>query len=676
MFWDAVTGGFNAELTTNIGSGTPGGIKLTMYLQGSNDELRVQMWDYQIAVPTWKTIGKIEGTNQAVTQVIPLDAFIGYVGIGANKGDIRIRLYNDNGTVDTALTAANIYIDQMFVEFSPSAASTLDRIYFDSNASNTNTVPGHDGIPGNPVSTMAAVNTLLAATGLNRIEVAPASTATLAAAQSNQVFSGENWVLELGSQNIAGSAFIGADVSGIAGGTGTRQTFRKCHMNAVTHIKGTHVHESGVADVQTAGEAGEYHFDRCHSSIAGLDTWTFNFGTAIGTTNLNWRNGSGGIQLEAMGDTGIDTASIEGRGQIIEGTCTGGIVAVRGAFTTSGITNLTLSDNARIDTLQIKSEADTALADYDGPTHAEIIARTLLADDYFDPATNQVIVGQIGNNVITAASIAAGALDNKGNWNVGKAGYALTITPPTAVQIRQEMDANSVDLNALLAGQVTINNNIGLIPTTPMRGTDGANTVIPDPAGTAPTLVEIVDGLLDEALSGHNLGGSVAKAIRQTKEGTVSVESSVNDLAATTTSFITSLTETTDDHYEDVSLVFTNGALIGQSRPILGYDGTTKTITLDEPLTEAPVDGAAFIIKTDHVHPLSEIVAGVLAGGDIDGFVLEKALKIILAAAGGKASGFPTNAIAIRAADDSKDRINATVDEFGNRSAVTLNGDG
>jgi len=52
---------------------------------------------------------------------------------------------------------------------------------------------------------------------------------------------------------------------------------------------------------------------------------------------------------------------------------------------------------------------------------------------------------------------------------------------PTAVQIRQEMDTNSADLNTLVAGQTTINNNvlsnstdISAIPTTPMRGTDNS----------------------------------------------------------------------------------------------------------------------------------------------------------------------------------------------------------
>lgn len=393
MYWDAVTGGFENELTTNIGSGIPSGIKISGYLQGSNDTLRVQQWDYQAGTPAWKTIGTWKGFNPIVDQVLPLDAFIGYVGIGANKGDIRIRLYNDNGGTDTALTGANIYIDQVFVEFNSGAASVLDRIYLDTNASNTNTVPGQDGIPGNPVSTMGAVNTLLTSTGLKRIEVAPVSSVILTATQSNQVFSGENWLLALGSQNIAGSHFTGAHVSGIASGTGTEQTFEKCHMDTSSHIKETHFLECGMAGTQTVVEAGEYHYDRCHSSIAGTGTWIFDFGAAIGNTNLSWRNGSGGIQLESMGDTGTDAASIEGRGQVVEGTCTGGTVAIRGPFTTTGITNLTLSDNARLDTLQINAECDSALADYDGPTNAEMIARTLLAADYFDFTTDDVTVG-------------------------------------------------------------------------------------------------------------------------------------------------------------------------------------------------------------------------------------------------------------------------------------------
>lgn len=128
------------------------------------------------------------------------------------------------------------------------------------------------------------------------------------------------------------------------------------------------------------------------------------------------------------------------------------------------------------------------------------------------------------------------------------------------------------------------------------------------PASNAET---IPSDVWDEALSMHNIAGSTGKALRQIKEGTVSAESQINDAAATTTSFVTDLTEVADDFYMDTSIVFINSGLAGQSRSILGYNGTTKTLTLDEPLTSPPPDGAGFIIKTDHVHPITQIVDGV-----------------------------------------------------------------
>ena len=67
---------------------------------------------------------------------------------------------------------------------------------------------------------------------------------------------------------------------------------------------------------------------------------------------------------------------------------------------------------------------------------------------------------------------------------------------------------------------------------------------------------------------------------------------------------------------------------------------------------------------------------GHLAGDDsdegaIDGYDLEEAMRIVLAALAGKVSGAGTTSIAIRDMADTKDRITATVDENGNRTAVT-----
>ena len=49
-----------------------------------------------------------------------------------------------------------------------------------------------------------------------------------------------------------------------------------------------------------------------------------------------------------------------------------------------------VDDLQDISTAQVNTECDTALTDYDGPTNAEMNARTLLAANYFDPAVDAV----------------------------------------------------------------------------------------------------------------------------------------------------------------------------------------------------------------------------------------------------------------------------------------------
>lgn len=78
-------------------------------------------------------------------------------------------------------------------------------------------------------------------------------------------------------------------------------------------------------------------------------------------------------------------------------------------------------------------------------------------------------------------------------------------------------------------------------------------------------------------------------------------QSTVNDASASTTAFITSLTNSTDDFYKNAVLTFTSGDLDGQSRRVSDYNGSTKTITLDPALTSAPVNGDAFTIVAQNV---------------------------------------------------------------------------
>lgn len=66
------------------------------------------------------------------------------------------------------------------------------------------------------------------------------------------------------------------------------------------------------------------------------------------------------------------------------------------------------------------------------------------------------------------------------------------------------------------------------------------------------------------------------------------------------------------------------------------------------------------------------VAAAVLAAGDIDGYSLEEAQKLQLAALCGVLAGAGGTTVTIEAADGSKTRITATVDSSGNRSSLTL----
>jgi hypothetical protein len=61
-----------------------------------------------------------------------------------------------------------------------------------------------------------------------------------------------------------------------------------------------------------------------------------------------------------------------------------------------------------------------------------------------------------------------------------------------------------------------------------------------------------------------------------------------------------------------------------------------------------------------------------LIPGTIDGKTFSELVTLVAAVLLGKASGLATTTAVYRAADDSKDRVTATVDSNGNRSAVTL----
>lgn len=101
-------------------------------------------------------------------------------------------------------------------------------------------------------------------------------------------------------------------------------------------------------------------------------------------------------------------------------------------------------------------------------------------------------------------------------------------------------------------------------------------------------------------------------------------------------------------------------------------------------ITAASIASGAFngkgdwLLSSGYTAPptAAAIATAVLAAGDVDGYSLEATLKLCLAALAGKLSGAAGTTVTIRAADDSKARITATVDSDGNRTAITLDATG
>lgn len=348
----------------NIGSGSATEIKMTGYLQGNNDDLEVHGFDWRSS--TWKRIGTLEGKASSSNAIHSYDLLVDMVGSGENEGIVRVRFQDGAFT----LSGATLAIDQILVEFTMGAEGYLNgAVWLDTNASNVNTVRGVDGTATNPVSTIAAVNTLLASTNLSRVEVAPNSSFTLAATQANQKFVGNNWTLALGGQSVSGSFIQGANVSGI--GTGASEVhWDHCHFGNVT-LPPSDCESCVLEGTFTLGSAGDFFLEDCKSGVAGISTPVLDFGAGLNASNLSMRGYFGGIEIQNMGaGSGSYNMSLEGKGQlIINANCSAtSTIAIRGEFDrTNNATGITLSEDARLTKSEIASDvADEVIT---GATH-------------------------------------------------------------------------------------------------------------------------------------------------------------------------------------------------------------------------------------------------------------------------------------------------------------------
>jgi len=254
-------------------------------------------------------------------------------------------------------------------------------------------------------------------------------------------------------------------------------------------------------------------------------------------------------------------------------------------------TDIQLVDTVTTYTGNTPQTADHTAGIADVPTVAEFNARTLVAASYFDPAADTVAtvttltnLPAITANWLTAAGIAASAMDNKGNWNIGKTGYALTTADWNvgktgySLTATTGLGAQTANITGNLSGSVgSVTGSVGSnLELGPAEVNAECDTAISDAALATATNLATVDTNVD------NLNLGIIYGV--TEAGTLSTTVATTDLAGYA-----------DDELIGGVIVFTGGDANGQRSAIEDYASTNGTVTYAA-ITTLPAAGDPFKI--------------------------------------------------------------------------------
>jgi hypothetical protein len=288
------------------------------------------------------------------------------------------------------------------------------------------------------------------------------------------------------------------------------------------------------------------------SGAAGLDTEvSIDGGTFTDATN------------EA---TEIATASGMYKVQLTAAEMNGDVIAVITKTTTTGAKtapNVIYTSARQIDDLAYPAVSGRSLS-VDTNGRVDLGAWLGSTPNALAAGRVDVTVGAMQNNVLTASAIAADAI--------------------TAAKIAD----GAIDAATFAAGAI----NATAIADAAITAAKFAAGAIDANALASSAVAEI----WNEAASGYTTDGTFGNILRLHDLGVLGTKGAVNDASATTTSFVTNLTETTNGFYNGHFLVFTSGTLRGQARRIRSYNGATKAVSFDRPLTAAPSNGVTFLI--------------------------------------------------------------------------------
>jgi hypothetical protein len=475
------------------------------------------------------------------------------------------------------------------------------------------------GVVNNPVDNLIDARIIADAVGLKAFNILSGSEITLDQEYDGFIFEGIGYTVDLNGQSVSGTHFSRALLSGNDSGSNALATrYEMCGIGTMSLGLSIFNRCALQADL-TLVEAGVYLLDHCLSAVAGTGSPSMDFGDS-GPKQVNMRHYSGGIEVKNMGHVTVHKMSLEGNGQLkINANCTEAIaadqIAIRGNFKVtdyvSGGWGGTISDDARWATDQLGLVWDEILtgSDHNIPTSAGRRMRELAGYVVYSGTA-------IGNgNGVNQIELNGDASDADGAYD------------PALISIVDGTGAGQSRLILQYDGATriaTVDRNWKVQPTS------GSDFVITGSAGRE----HVNEGLAQ--------GGTI---------NTITLNTLGSD---------------DDDVYVGQRVFLRSGKGEDQSKVIKAYDGTTKVATLWHDWVVIPDATTGYAMIPDHIIP----AAGQIVDGDI---TIIDAIRVIMAALAGLASGGGGDTISFRNVDDTKTVLQLTVDENGNRSVVVLN---
>jgi len=244
--------------------------------------------------------------------------------------------------------------------------------------------------------------------------------------------------------------------------------------------------------------------------------------------------------------------------------------------------------------------------------------------------------------------------------------------------VRSTTPANALDVNAAGEAGLDLDNTSGTL-----AAAQFAADCLTAAKIAADVHAEAADAVWDEVLTGasHNAATSAGRRLRQAADVMIVRDETCQAGGGNAEIIFDAAASAVNDFYINDFVVLYDGTGVGQVRHIDSYVGATKTATVNRDWDTNPDATTKFMIRSDstkHVHGLTteakteigDATADEEYDNDGTAISLRGAIKLLLAVLSGKSSGGGTATLVFRDINDAKNRVSATVDANGNRTAI------